>query len=91
MFFGCPPFFNLKNCILPSPKFILETISKSHIPHFFTLTLLTNTIVFQKILAGVQTLVWKNQDKSWTPSQNIFLENYISLRNSICGLRVRSL
>ena len=36
------------------------------------------SIVFQiKILAGVQTLVWKNQDKSWTPSQNIFLENYI--------------
>jgi hypothetical protein len=30
------------------------------------------TIGFQiKILAGVQTLVWKNQDKSWTPSQNI--------------------
>ena len=34
-------------------------------------------IVFQiKIWAGVQTLVWKNQNKSWTPSQNIFLENY---------------
>jgi hypothetical protein len=40
---------------------------------------LDKVLVFQiKILAGVQTLVWKNQDKSWTPSQNIFRENYIS-------------
>jgi hypothetical protein len=45
-------------------------------------------IVFQiKILAGVQTLVWKNQDKSWTPNQNIFLENY---RNTIAST-VRSI
>jgi alkylhydroperoxidase family enzyme len=42
------------------------------------------SIVFQiKIWAGVQTLVWKNQDKSWTPSQNIFLENYTRVNIAI--------
>jgi hypothetical protein len=28
-------------------------------------------------LVGVQTLVWQTQDKSFPPSQNLFLKHYI--------------